>query len=270
MRRSRRLRDAIRAALFVASLTVDVPSIAQVESMQATEPTVQFPDAAAVADVSPALEHYARTSVDDLWNRPGLSKRDRSLVTLAAVVARNQPVELEPQLERALDNGVLPAEISELVTHLAFYSGWGNAMTAVPVVRRVFERRGVGRDALPRVAVQPLPMDAEAEAKRAASVHESTGPVSPGLERFTTDLLFHDLWLRPGLAARDRSLVTVSALVTAGRVEQIPFHLNKAMDNGLTAAEVGEVIAQLAFYAGWPQAFTAVPVVKGVLEKRAQ
>ena len=62
--------------------------------------------------------------------------------------------------------------------------------------------------------------------------------------------------------------MTVSALVTAGRVEQIPFHLDRAMDNGLTREEVGEVITQLAFYAGWPQAFTAVPIVKGVLEKR--
>ena len=80
--------------------------------------------------------------------------------------------------------------------------------------------------------------------------------------------LFRDLWLRPDLAPRDRSLVTVSALITAGQVAQIPFHLNKAMDNGLTRAQAGEVLTQLAFYAGWPHVFSAVPVVKEVLASR--
>jgi 4-carboxymuconolactone decarboxylase len=93
-------------------------------------------------------------------------------------------------------------------------------------------------------------------------------PVAPGLDHFTTDVLFRDLWLRPDLAPRDRSLVTVSALITAGQAAQVPFHLNRAMDNGLTRAEASEVVAHLAFYAGWPNAFSAVPVVKGALDAR--
>jgi 4-carboxymuconolactone decarboxylase len=86
--------------------------------------------------------------------------------------------------------------------------------------------------------------------------------------QYTTDLLFRDLWLRPALAPRDRSLVTASALVATGQVAQIPFHLNRAMDNGLTKAEASEALTQLAFYAGWPNVFSALPVVKSVLEKR--
>ena len=73
---------------------------------------------------------------------------------------------------------------------------------------------------------------------------------------------------RPGLAPRDRSLVTVSALVATGQVAQITYHLNRAMDNGLTREEAGEVLGHLAFYAGWPNAFSAAPVVKDVIEKR--
>jgi 4-carboxymuconolactone decarboxylase len=96
----------------------------------------------------------------------------------------------------------------------------------------------------------------------------STGPVSPGLVRYTSDVLFHDLWLRPDLAPRERSLVTVSALIASGQVAQITFHLNKAMDNGLTKAQAGEVLTQLAFYAGWPNVFSAVPVIKGVFDSR--
>jgi 4-carboxymuconolactone decarboxylase len=86
---------------------------------------------------------------------------------------------------------------------------------------------------------------------------------------YTGDLLFSDLWLRPDLAPRDRSLVIVSALIAAGQVAQIPFHLNRAMDNGLTKAQAAEVLTHLAFYAGWPNAMSAVPVVKTVFERRA-
>jgi 4-carboxymuconolactone decarboxylase len=86
--------------------------------------------------------------------------------------------------------------------------------------------------------------------------------------KYTAEVLFHDLWLRPALAPRDRSLVTVSALIATGQVAQIPFHLNKAMDNGLTQAQASEVITHLAYYAGWPNAFSAVPVARGVFEKR--
>lgn len=78
-----------------------------------------------------------------------------------------------------------------------------------------------------------------------------------------------DLWLRPALVPRDRSLVTVSALVANGQVAQIAFHLNKAMDNGLTQQQAGEVMAHLAFYVGWPNAMSAVPVAKEVFAKRS-
>jgi 4-carboxymuconolactone decarboxylase len=94
------------------------------------------------------------------------------------------------------------------------------------------------------------------------------GALLPGLVQYTTDVLFRDLWLRPDLAPRDRSLVTVSALIAAGQVAQITFHLNRAMDNGLTQTEAAEVITHLAFYAGWPNAMSAVPVAKDIFDKR--
>ena len=79
-----------------------------------------------IRSVSPALERYMEVTLQgDLWKRPDLTPRDRSLVTLAALVTRNQTAELPRHLNLALDNGVKPGEISELITHLAFYSGWG-------------------------------------------------------------------------------------------------------------------------------------------------
>jgi 4-carboxymuconolactone decarboxylase len=222
-----------------------------------------------VGTVSPALERYAQeTLFGDLWRRPELSPRDRSIVTVAALIARHQTVELPRYVNLALDNGVQPRELSEIITHLAFYAGWGNAMSAVTVAKEVFARRGIGADQLPAASPEPLPLDEAAEAQRATRVGEQFGAVAPGVVRYTTDVLFRDLWLRPDLAPRDRSLVTVSALIASGQVAQIPYHLNRAMDNGLTQAQAGEVITHLAFYAGWPNAFSALPVAKEVFEKR--
>jgi 4-carboxymuconolactone decarboxylase len=219
--------------------------------------------------VSAALERYTNDTVrGDLWKRPDLSSRDRSIVTLAALLARNQTVELPYYLDLALDSGVKPGEVSEIITHLAFYCGWGNAMSAVAVAKDIFARRKIGADQLPPASPRLLPLDKAAEEKRAAAVGQQFGSVAPGLVQYTTDLLFNDLWLRPDLAPRDRSLVTVSALIAAGQVAQMPFHLNKAMDNGLTREQAAEVITHLAFYVGWPNAMSALPVAKEVFEKR--
>jgi 4-carboxymuconolactone decarboxylase len=219
--------------------------------------------------VAPALARYTKDHVrGDLWKRAGLSPRDRSIVTLAALIARNQTVEMPYYIDLALDNGVRPREISEMITHLAFYSGWANAISAVAIARDVFVRRGIGADQLPSASPALLPLDEAAEAQRASRNEQQFGTVAPGVLQYTTDILFRDLWLRPELAPRDRSLVTVSALVASGQVAQMGYHLNRALDNGLTQAEASEVFTQLAFYAGWPNVFSALPVAKEVFEKR--
>ncbi len=223
-----------------------------------------------IRKVAPALEKYAQGSVTDLWKRPGLSPRDRSIVTISALIARNQTTEMPYYMNLALANGVKPREISEIITHLAFYSGWANAISAVAVAKDAFTLRKIGANQLPPASPTPLPLDNDAEAKRSTGVRENFGSVAPGIVDYTTDVLFRDVWLRPDLAPRDRSLVTVSALIAAGQVAQITYHLNRAMDNGLTKEQAGEVVTHLAFYAGWPNAFSALPVVKDVFEKRAK
>ena len=79
-----------------------------------------------------------------------------------------------------------------------------------------------------------------------------------------------DLWQRTDLSPRDRSLITLAALTATGQVAQIPFHLNRAMDNGLTQTQAVEVITHLAFYAGWPNATSAMAVAKDVFAKRSE
>ncbi|WP_250495086.1 carboxymuconolactone decarboxylase family protein [Caballeronia sp. GAWG1-1] len=251
--------------LSTLTLCAALSACSTVQRNAATAPTLSDMNA-----VSPALAHYTEDVViGELWKRPDLSSRDRSVVTLSVLIALNQTVELPYHLNLALDNGVKPGEISEIITHLAFYSGWANATSAVGITKAVFEKRGITADQIPPAVGDRLPIDEAAEARRANGVQQNFGRIAAGVAQFSTDVLFRDLWLRPGLTPRDRSLVTVSALVATGQIAQIGYHLNRAMDNGLTRAQASEAMTQLAFYAGWPKVFSALPVVKEVLEKRA-
>ena len=89
--------------------------------------------------------------------------------------------------------------------------------------------------------------------------------VAPALGAYTDDVLFGDVWKRPGLSPRDRSLITVATLIALYRQNELPFHLNKALQNGVTRDEIIEVITHLAFYVGWPHAMSAITVAKTVL-----
>jgi 4-carboxymuconolactone decarboxylase len=89
---------------------------------------------------------------------------------------------------------------------------------------------------------------------------------APKLSELTQDVLFGDIWERPGLSKRDRSLVTVSALVALNRTEQLRFHLPRALENGVTKDELVETITHLAFYSGWPTAMSAILLAKELFE----
>jgi 4-carboxymuconolactone decarboxylase len=93
------------------------------------------------------------------------------------------------------------------------------------------------------------------------------GDFAPKLVSLTDDVLFGDIWARPELSPRDRSLITVAALIAGGNTEQLRGHLERARQNGVTDDELKEAIIHLAFYAGWPKAMSAVQVAKDVLEK---
>ncbi|CZT36190.1 (R)-mandelonitrile lyase [Rhizobium sp. 9140] len=222
---------------------------------------------AAVNDVAPGLGHFTDDVLfADVWLRPQLAARDRSLVTVAALVATGKTAQIGSHVGRALDTGVEPREIGELITHLAFYTGWPNAISAVTEAKTVFEARNIApvRDSEAARVV----LDAKAEATRRRTVDTTVAPTAPALAELTNKVLFGDLWTRPDLSPRDRSLVTMAALVAIGQPEQLPFHANRAMDNGLTETEAAEVLTHLGFYAGWPRAMSAVPVLERVLATR--
>ena len=101
--------------------------------------------------------------------------------------------------------------------------------------------------------------------KQVGGGRNAIGDIAPKLATLTDDVLFGDVWNRPELSARDRSLVTVAALIAGGNADQLPYHLGRALENGVTETELLEAITHLAFYAGWPKAMTAVTAVRQVL-----
>ncbi len=92
--------------------------------------------------------------------------------------------------------------------------------------------------------------------------------VAPEFARLTQDFLFGDIWNRPGLSQRDKSLITVTCLVSLNRIEQVEYHLNKAFENGLTKEELVAAITHIAFYAGWPTAASGFSHLKKVLDQQ--
>ncbi len=100
------------------------------------------------------------------------------------------------------------------------------------------------------------------------SARDEVRSIAPKLIDLTEKVLFGDVWERPGLSKRDRSLITVAALTAMYRLDQLPGHLERALNNGGTREELGEVITHMAFYAGWPSAMSAGRIARKVFEER--
>ncbi|NYF51142.1 carboxymuconolactone decarboxylase family protein [Tunturiibacter gelidoferens] len=166
-------RDVLKAAMdgMIATLWGGSPAYAEEERMTTTTKSYALPSVLTYDDVravSPALEHYTKVALlDGLWQRPELSPRDRSIVTVAALIARIQTIEMPYHFALAINNDVKPSELSEIITHLAFYSGWANAMSAVAVAKDIFHQRGIGIDQLPPAKDKLLTLNEEAERQRA-------------------------------------------------------------------------------------------------------
>lgn len=101
-------------------------------------------------------------------------------------------------------------------------------------------------------------------ADNSTPVRAPWGDIAPHLTEISDTVLFDDVWQRPGLSPRDRSLITVASLVALYRHNELPFHLRKALENGVTRDELVEMVTHLAFYSGWPTASTALAVLRSV------
>lgn len=200
------------------------------------------------------------------WERPELAKRDRSIVTVSAIVACNFTAQLVSHSKRALSFGVTPVELAEIVAHLAFYAGWPCAMSAAGVIKNTFAEQGIDLSTIAMTANPLLPMDAKREAARRADFDAAAGQVAPAMAAFGNDVVFGDLWQRPELKPRDRSLSTIAALIASGQLDSLDEYVRRGVQDGLTRTEIGEVVTHLAFYAGWAKATRAATVIKGIFD----
>ena len=219
-----------------------------------------------VHEAAPALGWYTdQILFGENWADQTLTPRDRSLVTVSALIARSGFQQLINHSKRAMANGVRPAELVELVAHMAFYAGWPCSMSAIATLRQVFTAEGIAwadvaadhDDTLPECCVTgglPPAISAALDGEDVAALLD-----------YTDRVIWNDLWQRKTLAPRDRSLATITALIGNGDLGQLPLHVGLGLRHGLTATELMAVLTHLAFYIGWPKAMAALPVLRAAI-----
>ena len=209
---------------------------------------------------SPYLGELRNTVVyGEIWERPQLSKRDRSLITVAVLQALVRE-ELNLHIPRGLDNGLTPEEISEIILHVTFYAGWPTGVQASLIAAEVFAERGITLGELPRTAAATTNLDNELSSAYAAV---------PRLGELRNSVLYGDVWERPLLSKRDRSLITVAVNQALYATNELRTHIGRALDdNGVTPQEISEVILHVTFYAGWPAAVNAGRLATDAFEAR--
>lgn len=216
-----------------------------------------------------AMDHV----LGDIWSRPQLERRDRSFVSVVALTCLGAERELRIHIGGALNHGATEDEIEELMLHVSAYAGYPQAFDGMRVALEIF----AARDGSETLRKRPGIAELDDDARRAAGLEalgsltglapeavpaavESLGDVG----RFAVDYLFGQIWSRPQLPPRDRSLITLTALVTLGKIAELEIHVPGALRNGLSREEIEEAILQLTLYAGYPAAVEAIRATRRI------
>ena len=223
-----------------------------------------------------ALGSFAFDVVGAMWARPELSRRDRSLLVISVLCAQARDEELVAHTRIGLRNGLTQAEIEEILLHVAAYAGFPAAMASSRRIDQALrEAQGVERLA------DRSPSDAKSDGERdrdaadvLRSIAGSAAEIEPaqGLARMRELLgevgvtayrfAFGDVWARPQLSRRDRSIVVIAILTSLGAVAELDVHAPAGLRHGLTRVEVEEIVNHLALYAGVPRAVEAFRAVR--------
>lgn len=216
----------------------------------------------------------------DIWSREQLSRRDRNLIVLSILGTLNQTNQLSYYVSGALNHGLTPVEIREIMTHLAAYAGFPKALDAMAVANSILaelghdagtaglpeserlsdaERRARGAEVMARLSGNNQSNPDEALAALAGKL----GP----LGAYGIDFAFGEVWARPELSRRDRSLLVVSVLATLGRGEELDIHIPAAVRHGVTQIELEELMLTVFAYAGAPLAVEGMHKVMDHFEK---
>ncbi len=214
-----------------------------------------------------ALGSFGFDMVGEVWSRPQLSRRDRSLLVISVLATQARDEELELHTQVGLHHGLRRSEIEELLLHVAAYAGFPAAMAAVRRMDAAF-RKAEGVERLPPRPPAERLSDAERDA-RAADVRRTltagraaADPAADlaNLQRVLGDVgtvafrwVFGEVWSRPELSRRDRSLSVIAILAALGQADELAFHVPAGLNHGLGRAEIEEIMVHLCLYAGVPR-----------------
>ena len=246
-------------------------------------------DAASAADTMVrqhgALGSFAVDHVlGNLWSRPELSRRDRSLIVVAFLATQGARDELLSHVRGALQHGVLRSEVEEVVLQVAGYAGFPMAMQASRIVQDAFNAEDKVDRQPDRAEARPKDdparwadaMDVldtlfagrfgnDPEPARSTLI-ESLG----GVGELAFDFAFGEVWSRDGMSRRDRSLVTVAIIAILARPEELAIHIPGALNHGVTRTEVEEVMVQLTVYGGFPRAVEGMRAARAAFARLDQ
>ena len=234
-------------------------------------------------------EELVRRTVVDVWDRPVLAARQRSIITIAGVATLVLPTELRTQVRLARVNGMSRLEICEVVMQIAGYTGAARAIEAMQVLREVFDEEGddaeepasdsnswpplEGRHDRARITINKLQPHQGDVIHGHAPEYEIEGgpartPLSPtyGWLGWIHDNAFGDLWFRPHLTDHERERATTAALVALGMGDELVGHFQANLSFGFTPEEIGEGILQLAPYVGYPAIVHAMLLARQVID----
>ena len=204
----------------------------------------------------------------DLWSRPQLTPRQRSLVVIPVLAAMGSTEELAAHVQVGLNHGLSREEIDEVVLQVAAYAGYPMAMAASRVVDRVFNRID-GLERQPERSPAAPKGDAErgadaVDVMRTLTAGRAATDPSQALANITADLgdvgllafnwAFGEVWSRPQLSRQDRSIIVVAILTWLGKERELAFHIPGALNHGLSRDEVREIMVQMCVYGGFPRA----------------
>ena len=214
-----------------------------------------------------ALGSFAFNAVGHMWSRPQLSRRDRSLLVISVLAAHARDEELEVHTQVGLNHGLTRSEIEEILLHVAAYAGFPAAMAASRHMDAAFcKAEGVGRIEGRTPAAQKSDEEREHDAADvwrtlngladdvdASVVHGNMVTHLGDVGDVAFQWAFGEIWSRPELTRRDRSLVVITILASFGLVAELAFHVPAGLNHGLTRVEIEEITTHLCLYAGIPR-----------------
>lgn len=226
------------------------------------------------AQLGPVGSYVLDFALGDIWTRPGLSRRDRSLVVITILTTLNQLNQLGVHVKGGLNHGLTQTEVEEIMVQLSAYAGFPRAIDGMNTARAAMaEHQGV--DELPPSPTAPPKDDGRRSADARAVMADLTANQPPGgigvdMGAFTGTAgrwAFGEIWSRDELPRRDRSLVVCATLVTQDKPTELRFHLQAALNNGVTLEELEEIMITVIGYVGFP---TAVEGFRALREIQAR